>query len=215
MRKLSSMKISHLHNDISKVLISEKEIQKRIRELGEEITSDYQGEDLFLVCILKGAYLFMADLCRQINLPINTGFMAISSYGNATESSGVVRILKDLNESIEGRNILLIEDIVDTGLTLSYLAGILGARNPKSLKICALTNKPQCHKKKIKIDYCGFTLPDGFVVGFGLDYCDYYRNLPYIGILKPEVYSQPAPPRKRYRTGLRGSKSGPANQGKK
>jgi len=186
------MSASRLHDDIDRILISSEQIQTRIRELGAEITRDYAGEEIVLVCILKGAFLFMADLCRHIDRPINTGFMAISSYGNSTTSSGVVRILKDLNESIENKNILIIEDIVDTGLTLSYLAAILEARKPCSLKICALTNKPQCRKKEVRIDYCGFVLPDEFVVGFGLDYGDFYRNLPYIGVLKPEVYSTPA-----------------------
>jgi hypoxanthine phosphoribosyltransferase len=186
------MNEDRLHKDIARVLISTEQIQSRIAELGAEISRDYAGEEVVLVCILKGAFLFMADLCRHLQVPVNTGFMAISSYGNSTVSSGVVRILKDLNESIEGKNILIIEDIVDTGLTLSYIAALLESRKPKSLKICALTNKPQCRKKDVKISYCGFVLPNEFVVGYGLDYCDYYRNLPYIGVLKPEVYTESA-----------------------
>jgi hypoxanthine phosphoribosyltransferase len=177
-----------IHPDIERVLISTAEIQQRIAELGQTITQDYAGEDIVLVGVLKGAFLFLADLCRQIDRPVQTDFMAISSYGHATVSSGVVRILKDLNESIEGRNVLIVEDIVDTGLTLDYVANLLRTRNPKSLKICTLSSKPQCHKKPVTIDYCGFILPSEFVVGYGLDYRDYYRNLPYIGVLKPEVY---------------------------
>ncbi len=180
--------MTKLHPDISKILLTQKVIQKRIQELGEEISSDFEGENLVMVCILKGAFLFMADLCRHISLPVNTEFMAISSYGHSTVSSGIVRILKDLNETIEKRNVLIVEDIVDTGLTLSYLTEVLKGRKPKSLRICALCSKPQCHVKKIKIDYCGFILPSNFVVGYGLDFKDYYRNLPYIGILKPEIY---------------------------
>ncbi|MBF0501147.1 MAG: hypoxanthine phosphoribosyltransferase [Candidatus Riflebacteria bacterium] len=182
--------MSDIHQDISRVLISADEIQARIKVLGEEITVDYQNEDIVLVCILKGAFLFMADLCRHIRVPVNTEFMAISSYGHSTESSGVVRILKDLNESIAGRNVLIIEDIVDTGLTVSYLEQLLEARKPNSIRICTLSNKPQCHKTPVQIDYCGFILPQEFVVGFGLDYRDYYRNLPYIGVLKPEIYQK-------------------------
>jgi len=180
--------VTTLHPDISRVLIDEQTIQSRIAELGKQISSDFKGEELTLVCILKGAFLFMADLCRHIDLPLNTEFMSISSYGHSTVSSGMVRILKDLNESIEGKNVLVVEDIVDTGLTLSYLVELLGTRKPKRLKLCSLTNKPQCHKKPLTVDYVGFTLPSEFVVGYGLDYRDYYRNLPYIGILKPHVY---------------------------
>lgn len=183
--------MNELHPHISKVLISQEEIQTRIKELGQAITRHYRGEELVIVCILKGAFLFMADLVREIDLPLNMEFMAISSYGHATESSGVVRILKDLNESIENRNVLIVEDIIDTGLTLSYLSDMLITRKPKSLRICTLTNKPQSHKKPIEVHYCGFLLPSEFVVGYGLDYKDYYRNLNYIGVLKPEIYSQP------------------------
>ena len=177
-----------LHSDISRVLIEADAIQQRVGELGATITADHVGQEITMVCILKGAFVFMADLCRHINVPVNTEFMGISSYGHSTESSGVVRILKDLNESIEGKNVLIVEDIVDTGLTVSYLAELLKGRSPKSIKICALSSKPQCHKKPVTIDYLGFTLPSEFVVGYGLDYHDYYRNLPYIGVLKPSVY---------------------------
>lgn len=176
------------HPDIERILIPTEKIQERIAELGRQITADYSGESLVLVCILKGAFLFMADLCRHIALPVNTEFMAISSYGHATKSSGVVRILKDLNESIEDRNVLIVEDIVDTGLTLSYLIDLLSARHPRSLKVCSLCSKPQCHKRKVTVDYCGFELQSEFAVGYGLDFKDYYRNLPFIGVLKPAVY---------------------------
>ncbi|HOY68591.1 MAG TPA: hypoxanthine phosphoribosyltransferase [Candidatus Ozemobacteraceae bacterium] len=178
------------HPDIERVLIGTGEIQARIAELGRRITADYAGETIVLVCILKGAFLFMADLCRHIELPVNTEFMAISSYGHATKSSGVVRILKDLNESIEGRNVLIVEDIVDTGLTLSYLIDLLSARHPKSLKVCSLCSKPQCHQRPVRVDYCGFELPSEFAVGYGLDYKDYYRNVPFIGVLKPDIYER-------------------------
>lgn len=176
------------HPDIARVLISSEEIQRRVAELGAQISQEYAGQEITLVCILKGAFVFMADLSRKITVPVNTEFMGISSYGHSTESSGVVRILKDLNESVENKNVLIVEDIVDTGLTVSYLADLLKGRSPKSLRICALSSKPQCHKKPVQIDYLGFTLPSEFVVGYGLDYRDYYRNLPYIGVLKPTVY---------------------------
>jgi len=176
------------HPDIERVLIPTHEIQTRIAQLGKQITQDYKGESLVLVCVLKGAFLFMADLCRHIDLPVNTEFMAISSYGHATKSSGVVRILKDLNECIEDRNVLIVEDIVDTGLTLSYLVDLLATRHPRSLKVCTLCSKPQCHQREVKIDYCGFELPSEFAVGYGLDFKDFYRNLPFIGILKPIMY---------------------------
>ncbi|MFZ2958096.1 MAG: hypoxanthine phosphoribosyltransferase [Candidatus Ozemobacteraceae bacterium] len=179
-----------MHPDLSSILITTKELQARVKILGDEISVDYVNEDIVLVCILKGAFLFMADLCRNIKVPVNTEFMAISSYGHSTESSGVVRILKDLNDSIAGRNVLIVEDIVDTGLTVAYLAQMLEARKPNSIRICTLGSKPQCHKTPVQIDYCGFILPQEFVVGYGLDYKDYYRNLPYIGVLKQEIYKK-------------------------
>ncbi|MBF0406785.1 MAG: hypoxanthine phosphoribosyltransferase [Candidatus Riflebacteria bacterium] len=179
-----------MHNDISRILISNDQIKERIKSIGEQITFDYSGEELVVVCILKGAFIFGADLCREINLPLKFEFMSISSYGNATTSSGIVRIIKDLNESIEGKNVLIVEDIIDTGLTVSYLASLLTARKPKSLKICSLCSKPQCHKTEVKIDYFGFELPSEFVVGYGLDFRDLYRNLPYIGVLKSDIYTR-------------------------
>ncbi|OIP24664.1 hypoxanthine phosphoribosyltransferase [bacterium CG2_30_54_10] len=183
--------MSSIHPDIARILITQEEIAVRTAELGRQISDDYAGEEIMLVCILKGAFVFMADLARAIECPVQTVFIAVSSYGNSTQSSGVVRILTDLDKPIDGRNVLIVEDIVDTGLTLSYIAGLLRDRHPKSLRICALSNKPQCRKKEVQIDYCGFVLPDEFVVGFGLDFKDFYRNLPYIGILKSELYRKP------------------------
>lgn len=178
-----------MRNDIEKILISEDQIKNRLREMGEKITVDYKGKDNFLlVGVLKGAVIFMADLVRHIELPLQVDFMAVSSYGASTESSGVVRILKDLEENVEGKNLLIVEDIIDSGLTLSYMYGILKSRNPASIRICTLLDKPTRRKVDIKVDYLGFEIPDYFVVGYGLDYNEKYRNLPYICVLKPEIY---------------------------
>jgi hypoxanthine phosphoribosyltransferase len=178
-------------NDIEKILISEEQINYRLKELGEMINRDYKDKDnILLVGVLKGAVIFMADIIRKINLPVQVDFMAVSSYGASTESSGVVRILKDLEEDVEGKHLLIIEDIIDSGLTLSYLYNILKSRKPASIKICALLDKPTRRKVDIKVDYLGFEIPDYFVVGYGLDYGERYRNLPYICVLKPEVYKQ-------------------------
>jgi hypoxanthine phosphoribosyltransferase len=178
-----------LQNDIEKILISEDQIKKRLKELGEKITADYNGKDKFLlVGVLKGAVIFMSDLIRQIELPLQVDFMAVSSYGASTESSGVVRILKDLEENVEGKNLLIVEDIIDSGLTLSYMYSILKSRKPASIKICTLLDKPSRRRVDIKVDYLGFEIPDYFVVGYGLDYNEKYRNLPYICVLKPEIY---------------------------
>lgn len=180
-----------MFNDIEKILISEEQINCRLKELGEMITRDYKDKDnILLVGVLKGAVIFMADIIRKINLPVQVDFMAVSSYGASTESSGVVRILKDLEEDVEGKHLLIIEDIIDSGLTLSYLYNILKSRKPASIKICALLDKPTRRKVDIKVDYLGFEIPDYFVVGYGLDYGERYRNLPYICVLKPEVYRQ-------------------------
>lgn len=174
--------------DIKEILITEEEIKSKLKELGEKITKDYRDKkDVLLVGVLKGAVLFIADLIRHIDLPVQVDFMAVSSYGASTESSGVVRILKDLDENIEGKNILIVEDIIDSGLTLSYLYNMLKSRKPASIKICALLDKPSRRKVKIKVDYLGFEIPDYFVVGYGLDYNEKYRNLPFIGILKEEA----------------------------
>jgi hypoxanthine phosphoribosyltransferase len=177
-----------LKNDLKKVLITEEEIRAKLRELGQEITKDYSGKDLLIVGILKGSFVFMGDLIRNIDVPIQVDFMEISSYGCATESSGAVRILKDLDNDIEGRNVLIVEDIVDTGLTLSYLIDNLWSRKPSSLKICTFLNKPSRRKVPLEVNYNGYNIPDEFVVGYGLDYAEKYRNLPYVAIVKPEIY---------------------------
>ncbi len=178
-----------MHRDIARVLISTEELQVRIAELGAQITADYAGVgDLLLVGVLKGCAIFMVDLARSIDLPLAIDFIAVASYGASTESSGVVRLLKDLDTDIAGRHVLIVEDIIDSGLTLAYLRGQLLRRNPASLRICTLLNKPERRIADVPIDYLGFDIPNEFVVGYGLDYAEHYRNLPYIGILKPEIY---------------------------
>lgn len=172
--------------EIKKILISPEKIQDRIKELGKLISTDYADKEIILVCILKGAFLFTSDLCRSIDAPQIMDFMAVSSYGDSTKSSGIVKIEKDLSESIEGRHVLIVEDIIDSGLTMSYIVKILKDRNPASIKICVLCNKPSNQQQHVKIDYCGFTLESEFVVGYGLDFKGYLRNLPYIGIVKDE-----------------------------
>ncbi len=166
--------------DIS-VLISEEELNKRIRNLGEEISADYAGKEIHLIGILKGSVIFMAELAKRITVPVTFDFMSVSSYGDDTVSSGIVKIIKDLDDSISGRDVLIVEDIVDTGRTLEYLMSMLRTRDPKSLKLCALLDKPERRLCKVQPDYCGFTVPDEFIVGYGLDYAQKYRNLPYIG----------------------------------
>jgi hypoxanthine phosphoribosyltransferase len=179
-----------LEDDIAKVLLSEDRIAGRIAELGEEITRDYAGKDLMLVGILKGCSLFMADLVRQIKIPLAYDFVAVSSYGADTKTSGVVRILKDLDESVESKHVLIVEDIIDTGLTLrlSYLLDNIRARRAASVKVCTLLDKPSRRRVEVPVDYRGFTVEDQFVVGYGMDYQGRYRSLPFIGLLKPEVY---------------------------
>ena len=177
------MKISKGREGLGEVLITQEEIYRRIQELGKAITMDYQGHELKLIAILKGAVVFVADLIRAVSLPLTLDFMAISSYGTGMESSGVVKILKDLDENIEGAHVLVVEDIVDTGLTLSYLLRNLNARNPASLKVCILLDRPARRIVDLPIAYKGFEIPDHFVVGYGLDYQQRYRNLPYICIL--------------------------------
>lgn len=175
---------------VEKVLINSQEIQKRINDLGKRISRDYKGKEVLLVCVLKGAFVFLADLIRAMDVPLKVDFIACSSYGSSTESSGVVRILKDLDYPVEGKHILLVEDIVDTGLTLNYILSLLKERRPKSLKVCAFLDKPERRVVPVKIDYLGFKIPNEFVVGYGLDYNGQFRNLPFIGVLKQEVYSQ-------------------------
>lgn len=174
---------------IGKILLSREEIQKRVAELGDEITRDYTGKKLLVLGILKGAVPFMADLIREIKVPLSYDFMAVSSYGASTHSSGVVRIMKDLDRSVEDVHILIVEDIIDTGLTLKYLKENLVGRNPLSVKVATLLDKPDRRKVEVVPDYNGFTIPDEFVVGYGLDFNEEHRNLPYIGVLKPEAYS--------------------------
>jgi hypoxanthine phosphoribosyltransferase len=176
---------SSYSGDVSEVLITKEELAQRVEDLGQQITRDYQGKDLLLVGVLKGAFVFMVDLARAIKLPLEIDFMAVSSYGASTESSGVVRIIKDLDAAIEDKHILIVEDIIDTGLTLKYICENLKSRGPASLKICALINKSKTRKADIDVDYTGFQIPDKFIVGYGLDVAEVYRNLPHIAIYKP------------------------------
>lgn len=179
-----------MRNDVEKILISEEELRAKNAELGKQITKDYEGKDILVVGILKGSSIFMSDLIREIDLPLQIDYMVVSSYGTCTESSGVVRILKDLQHSIEGKHVLIVEDIVDTGLTLSYLMENLKGRGPESVKICTLLDKPVRRKKQFDIAYIGFEVPDEFIVGYGIDYAEHYRNLPFIGALKRSVYEK-------------------------
>lgn len=177
-----------MDQDIKEVLISEEAIREKVRELGQILSAEYAGKNPLVICVLKGAALFMTDLVRQMNIPLEMDFMAVSSYGASTQSSGVVRILKDLDTPVEGRHVLVVEDIIDSGLTLSYLIDLLKRRNAASVKVVTLLDKPHRRTVDLKPDYCGFVVPDAFVVGYGLDYAEKYRNLPYIGVLKPDVY---------------------------
>lgn len=180
---------NRMKDDILEVLLSEEEIETRVRELGEQITRDYEGKHPVFLGILKGCYVFMANLLKYIDLYCEMDFMAVSSYGSGTSSTGAVKITKDLNRDIEGKDLIIVEDILDSGVTLSYLKGYLENRNPASIRIVTLLDKPERRKTAIKADYFGFVVPNEFVVGYGLDYDEKYRNLPYIGVLKPEVYS--------------------------
>ncbi|WP_374719651.1 hypoxanthine phosphoribosyltransferase [Parageobacillus toebii] len=179
-----------MKDDIQKILITEEQIQEKVKELGKLLTEEYEGRFPLAVGVLKGAMPFMADLLKHIDTYLEMDFMDVSSYGNATVSSGEVKILKDLNTSVEGRDILIIEDIIDSGLTLSYLVDLFRYRKANSIKIVTLLDKPSGRKADIQADYAGFIVPDEFVVGYGLDYCEKYRNLPFIGVLKPEVYKK-------------------------
>ena len=179
-----------MRQDVQQILFSESQINECITKLVNQITKDYKGNPLVVVGILKGSNIFTSDLVRKIDLPLRMDFMAVSSYGNATESTGVVKILKDLDRGIEGEHVLIVEDIVDSGLTLKYLKDILLTRNPASVKICTLLDKPARRKEAITPDYMGFEVPDEFIVGYGIDYAEHYRNLPFIGILKREVYEK-------------------------
>jgi len=176
------------NKEIDEILITEEQIREKISELGKKITQDYQGKDLVFIGVLRGAVVFMADLARAISVPMIFDFIAISSYGAATESSGVVRILKDLDETIAGKDVLIVEDIVDTGLTLDYLLRILKSRKPASLKVCTFLNKSFRRKAKVNVNYSGFDIPNKFVVGYGLDYAGKFRNIPFVFTLNPEIY---------------------------
>ncbi|CAJ1317235.1 hypoxanthine phosphoribosyltransferase [Paenibacillus nuruki] len=178
-----------MRNDIEEVLISEEEIQQKILELGAKLSDDYKGRNPLVICVLKGAFVFMADLVKRIDVPLEIDFMAVSSYGASTKSSGVVKIIKDLDVSVEGRDVLIVEDIIDSGLTLSYLMEVLRGRSASSVRVVTLFDKPAGRTVDLEADYAGFVIPDAFIVGYGLDYAEKYRNLPYIGILKPAIYS--------------------------
>ncbi len=179
-----------MKNDIERVLISEEEIHQKVTELGAAISKDYEGKNLLLVSVLKGSVMFMADLMRAITVPCEIDFMSVSSYGNGVKTSGVVKIDKDLDANLEGKDLLLVEDILDSGKTLSYITSLLQMRNPSSIRICTLLDKPERREANVTASYAGFPVPNEFVVGYGLDYAQKYRNLPYIGVLKPEVYTK-------------------------
>ena len=185
---MSAVRVVSPEDDIAEILVDEATIAAKVRELGGQIASDYRGKDLVLVSILKGALPFLADLMRRIPLPLALDFMEVSSYGRETESSGVVRILKDLANPIGGRHVLVVEDVLDTGQTLAFVLEHLHAQQPASVRICTLLDKPARRLVPISVDYRGFEIPDKFVVGYGLDYAERYRNLPFIGVLKPELY---------------------------
>ena len=182
-----------MHADVEEILLSGEEVQARVAELGAQLAADYEGREPVLVSVLKGSIIFLADLVRAMPIPLAIDLMEVSSYGASTESSGQVRILKDLSTSIEGREVIVVEDIIDTGLTLNYLLRYLHDKGPASIRICCLLDKPARRLAPIEIDYRGFTIADRFVIGYGLDYGERYRNLPYIGVLRPSVYGAPAP----------------------
>ena len=175
-------------DDILKVLLSEEQLKEKCAEMGAQITKDYAGKNLLLVTVLKGAVVYMADLMRCIDLPCAIDFMVVSSYGSGTKTTGVVKIVKDLDQDLSGKDILIVEDILDSGMTISYLKGLLQSRNPASIRIATLLDKPSRRKVDLKADYVGFEVPDEFVVGYGLDFDEEYRNLPFVGVLKPHVY---------------------------
>lgn len=177
-----------MKEDMESILLTEEQISAKVKEMGEAIKRDYKGKNLMMVGLLKGSVVFMADLMRTIDSSVAIDFMSVSSYGCGHKTSGVVRITKDLEQDISNFDILVVEDILDSGMTLSYIFKLLKARGPRSLKLCTLLDKPDRRKIEVKVDYCGFQVPDEFVVGYGLDYAQKYRNLPYIGILKPSVY---------------------------
>jgi len=179
-----------MNQDIEKILLSEEEIADKVQELGKTLAAEYRDKNPLVICVLKGAVVFMADLIRHMDIPCEMDFMAVSSYGSGTESSGMVKILKDLDASVQNRHVLVVEDIMDSGLTLSRLLELLRHREAASVKVVTLLNKPERRKVDLSPDYSGYDIPDEFVVGYGLDYSEKYRNLPYIGVLKPEVYTK-------------------------
>ncbi len=177
-----------MKDDILKVLISEEQLAEKVQALGRQISEDYRGKNLLMVSVLKGSVVFMADLMRAVTIPAGIDFMSVSSYGSGTKTSGNVKIIKDLDIALEGYDLLIVEDILDSGMTLSFLIDVLWQRNPKSIRICTLLDKPERRAADVQADYSGFHVPDEFVVGYGLDYAERYRNLPFVGILKPQVY---------------------------
>jgi len=191
--QISEERMAPIHEDVEEVLLTGEQLQGRIRELGREVAADYADRDPVLVSVLKGSIIFLADLIREMEIPLSLDLMEVSSYGASTESSGQVRILKDLSKPIEGRHVIVVEDIIDTGLTLNYLLKYLGDKNPASIRIVCLLDKPARRLAEIPIDYRGFTIPDRFVIGYGLDFDERYRNLPYIGVLRPSVYGAVPP----------------------
>lgn len=185
------MQINTLHpeQDVERLLYTKEQIAARVAELGARLTADYAGKRPVVVCILRGASVFFVDLCREIATDLEMDFIVVSSYGASTKSTGVIKMIKDLDTDIEGRHVLLVEDIIDSGLTLKHLRQLLGTRNPASVKVCCLLDKVEAHPAELGCEYSGFTIANEFVVGYGLDYAEHYRNLPYIGVLKPEVYA--------------------------
>lgn len=178
-----------MEKDIQEILLTEKQIESKVKELGALISRDYEGLNPLVICVLKGSFIFTGDLVKRITIPVEIDFIALSSYGEGTQSSGKVRVMKDLDVSVENRHVLVIEDIIDSGITMSYFTDVLKRRDAASVKVVTLLNKPERRKVNMEADYSGFVIPDAFVVGYGLDYAEKYRNLPYIGILKPEIYS--------------------------
>ncbi len=192
MRELDEPAVGRdLRDDIDHILVNEEELKYKIAEVGRQLAREYAGKELMLIGVLKGAIMFIVDLARAIDLPLTLDFMAVASYGASTETSGIVRILKDLDSSIEGKDVLIVEDIIDSGLTLNYILETLHARNPASLRVCSLLSKPARRRVDVHIDYICFEIPDEFVVGYGLDFNQIYRNLPFVGVLKPELYILP------------------------
>ncbi len=181
--------MASMYDDVEKVLFTEEQIAEIVQKMGQQISRDYEGKNLVLVSVLKGSLIFMADLMRAITVPCSIDFLSVSSYGNSTVTSGEVRILKDLDGSLEGKDLLVVEDILDSGVTLSFLLKTLSARNPASVRLCTFLDKPERRRVDIHADYVGASVPDAFIVGYGLDYAEKYRNVPYIGVLKPEIYT--------------------------